>query len=429
MTRINAGSTLANQYAPPFVVSDSVTTNWKLRWNATLLAFEAFDPDELVVDAGFDTIQRQLFNGVTNQQVFVVPWGIDPTLTQLEQRATLYITNNGLKQHTDTFTVLSTTNATIVTLDTTIIGPDDIEIVGLQAGNGAFIELETAVGAGGPNQVIPLTWFSPSEQTLIITVNGLRLHTDEYSISSSSPFTTTTLTITTVVDLLDAIEIIGITTTGEVPSSPVNATNLGTTGPTVFGIFGVKRQIGEEQILDFKSLVQGARIALSSDANFITIAADDITFTNTGTGENITNNATAVDFSLGESLEFRTLVDGNRINLVLSGGAGSEILTWSINDGYVKSGMVTIDADPGDRLIGVANTGAPVTVNLLAIAELPAGDTITIKDESGGAAANNITVTPASETIDGNATHVINTNFGHVTLYSDGTNYFIISGA
>ncbi len=369
MARINAGSTLANQYAPPFVVSDFVRTGWGLRWNDLILAFEAFDPDEFVVDAGFDTIQRQLFNGVTNQQVFVVPWQVDPTLTQLEQRATLYITINGVKQHTDTFTVESTTNATIITLvPLPIVGPDDVEIIGLQAGNGAFVELENTSGTGVAGQDIPLTWFSPSPQTLIITVNGLRLHTDEYSISSISPFTTTTVTLTFAADLTDAIEIIGITTSGEVPASPVNATNLGIGG---FGVFGAKRQVGEEQTLDFKSLVPGTRIAISSDANFITIAADD---------------------------------------------------------GYVFGNDATINADPGDRLIGVRNTGAPVTVNLLAIAELPAGDTITIKDESGGAATNNITVTPASETIDGNATHVISTDFGSVTLYSNGTNYFIISG-
>ena len=74
MTRINAGSTLANQYAPPFVVSNNVTTNWQLRWNANLIAFEAFDPSENTIAAGFDTIEQALFVNVSNQQVFVVPW-------------------------------------------------------------------------------------------------------------------------------------------------------------------------------------------------------------------------------------------------------------------------------------------------------------------------------------------------------------------
>lgn len=422
MTRINAGSTLANQYAPPFVVSDSVTTNWELRWNATLLAFEAFDPDALVVDIGFDTIQQQIFGGVSNQQVFVVPWSIDSTLTQIQQRAALYITINGLKQHTDTYFVSSSANATVVTLDTTIIGPDDIEIVGLQAGNGAFIELETAVGTGGASQDIDLTWFSPSEQTLIITVNGLRKHTDEYSISSISPFTTTTVTLTPAAGLNDDIEIIGITTTGEVPSSPVNATNLGS-GPGLHGVFGAKRQIGEEQILDFKSLVAGsAAITLVSTVDNITIDTVVPTFANLGAGDQVL----APTPGTTDPLDLHSVSGGDRTAISLAGG----VLTFNHLFGYRKDGSAgTVDALTGDRIIGVSNTGVPVTVNLLAIAELPAGDTITIKDESGGAAANNITVTPASETIDSAGTHVINTNFGYVTLYSDGTNYFIISGA
>ena len=79
MTRINAGNTLANQYAPPFVITDNITTNWQLRWNADLIAFEAFDPSENVTAAGFDSIQQQLFDNTTNQQVFVVPWGVDAT--------------------------------------------------------------------------------------------------------------------------------------------------------------------------------------------------------------------------------------------------------------------------------------------------------------------------------------------------------------
>lgn len=46
----------------------------------------------------------------------------------------------------------------------------------------------------------------------------------------------------------------------------------------------------------------------------------------------------------------------------------------------------------------------------------------TVKDESGNAGTNNITVaTEGAETIDGAATSVISTDYGHVTLYSNGT--------
>jgi len=426
MTRINAGSTLANQYAPPFVVSNNVTTNWQLRWNATLIAFEAFDPSENVVAAGFDSIEQALFSNTNNQQVFVVPWGIDTTLSQLDQKATLYVTINGVKQHSSEYTVATGVNSTTITLNGTTGTNDDVEVIGMQATGGAVVEIGTFLGDGNLGQSILLTWLAPSEQSLLITVEGIKQDTSEYSISSNATFTATTVTFSGTIPLNDSIEVVGITTTGETPASPVNGANLGVGGE---GIFGAKRQVGENQILDFKSLAAGARIALSSDANLITIAADDITFANTSgnSGQQVISpNATTVDFGAAESLEFNTLSGGNRIALALVSGE----LIWTVDDGYVKNTPAAgaSAAVTGDRLIGITDTGVPVTLTLLPIAELPAGDTITIKDESGGAGTNSITVQTAGEGINTAATtHVISTNYGYVTLYSDGTKYFTLA--
>ena len=53
------------------------------------------------------------------------------------------------------------------------------------------------------------------------------------------------------------------------------------------------------------------------------------------------------------------------------------------------------------------------------------GRVYTIKDESGAAASNNITVaTEGSETIDGSATDVLSDNYGSKSYYSDGSNCF-----
>jgi hypothetical protein len=60
---------------------------------------------------------------------------------------------------------------------------------------------------------------------------------------------------------------------------------------------------------------------------------------------------------------------------------------------------------------------------------LPAGITGTvyyIKDGTGDAATNNITITPAAGTIDGAATATINSNFGAVTLAYTGAKWEII---
>jgi len=72
---------------------------------------------------------------------------------------------------------------------------------------------------------------------------------------------------------------------------------------------------------------------------------------------------------------------------------------------------------------------------IIAYTSLTAGRTVTlplgvagqawvVKDEAGGATANNITVQMASGNIDGAANKVINANYGVLRIYSDGTNAF-----
>jgi hypothetical protein len=51
---------------------------------------------------------------------------------------------------------------------------------------------------------------------------------------------------------------------------------------------------------------------------------------------------------------------------------------------------------------------------------------ITVKDESGGAGTNNITITPESGTIDGQSSVVISADYGDIMMYSNGTNLFTI---
>jgi hypothetical protein len=51
-----------------------------------------------------------------------------------------------------------------------------------------------------------------------------------------------------------------------------------------------------------------------------------------------------------------------------------------------------------------------------------------IADESGTANSKNVSiVAPATITISGSSTKVINTSYGNYWIYSNGTNYFILS--
>ncbi len=77
-----------------------------------------------------------------------------------------------------------------------------------------------------------------------------------------------------------------------------------------------------------------------------------------------------------------------------------------------------------ETIVSVKNTDAPRTVTL-PTAQMVVGRIYIIKDESGGAGTNNITVgTEGAEKIDGADTKVINSNYGSIRLYSDGTNWF-----
>lgn len=77
----------------------------------------------------------------------------------------------------------------------------------------------------------------------------------------------------------------------------------------------------------------------------------------------------------------------------------------------------------GESIIAVTNTAAPRTITL-ANADKDSAKRIEIKDESGGAATNNITIVAETGTIDGAASVAITANYGVARLYSDGTNWF-----
>lgn len=78
-----------------------------------------------------------------------------------------------------------------------------------------------------------------------------------------------------------------------------------------------------------------------------------------------------------------------------------------------------------DYIIGITNTDAVRTITLASVT-VEEGRIVHIKDESGGAGTNNIIiVTEGAETIDGEASVIINADYNALSLYSDGTNWFI----
>lgn len=82
-----------------------------------------------------------------------------------------------------------------------------------------------------------------------------------------------------------------------------------------------------------------------------------------------------------------------------------------------------------DVIINITDTTAPRTVTLPAPSATNVGKSFTIKDTSGAASTNNITITPAAGNIDGAASSAIDVDYGSLIAYSDGSNYFIESVA
>ena len=78
-----------------------------------------------------------------------------------------------------------------------------------------------------------------------------------------------------------------------------------------------------------------------------------------------------------------------------------------------------------DLFIGVNNTGlVPFSVVLPSNPQI--GKVYIVKDVSGTAALDPITITAVGHTIDGSASATINTNFGSVTFVFNGANWNII---
>jgi len=79
-----------------------------------------------------------------------------------------------------------------------------------------------------------------------------------------------------------------------------------------------------------------------------------------------------------------------------------------------------------DSVVGVTSTAAARTITLPSAAAMTPGARMTVKDESGAAAVNNITISRAgTDTIEGAITKVISTNYGTVTLYSTGSVWMV----
>jgi len=108
---------------------------------------------------------------------------------------------------------------------------------------------------------------------------------------------------------------------------------------------------------------------------------------------------------------------------------GSGVLDWTdqaTSPGITSSSpstTYTISTHNGIEEVYLLTPSADIVVNIPAPGTAGTGYKYQIKNL---ASSNSLTLTPSSGTIDGSATHVIDTQYESITLLSDGTNYHII---
>ena len=210
---------------------------------------------------------------------------------------------------------------------------------------------------------------------------------------------------------------------------------------TAAGVVSNIQKVSTGQIttaIGFQSL--STNVNATSSIGTLIGFSDDIEV-NTGTitdriGIQLASTGSATNnWALDYSADF---VAGTSIKVTPDSGATTRYIHTSlssISSAVNRTAVGAGDYNPSiltdDYIIAVDDTAAARAVIISTEDEDSGTPTVprimVVKDESGGAAANNITITLESGgTIDGGANEIINANYGFVTLYMDGTNAWLI---
>jgi hypothetical protein len=160
---------------------------------------------------------------------------------------------------------------------------------------------------------------------------------------------------------------------------------------------------------------------------------------------NVYSSGTASAISVSSTVtlsSIKDIISSSNTNAITGGGTldfsdlsfmgTSNVINTTTQAPFVASlGAVRVTAPgaypyttlPNDYVIIVDTTSAR-TINLNA--SPTTGQTYRIKDNTGTANTNNITITPAAGNIDGSATKVINTTFGSVDVVYNGTQWSLL---
>ncbi|MCP3921271.1 MAG: hypothetical protein GY714_01670 [Desulfobacterales bacterium] len=119
---------------------------------------------------------------------------------------------------------------------------------------------------------------------------------------------------------------------------------------------------------------------------------------------------TLIDRSTGESARVKNIVNTVATRLGFTETTDTDTVGDATLYAFTTTGGATLTTS--DTLIAKGTPEAPFVFS--------------VKDEGGDASSDNLIVDGGTATIDGGADITISTDYGSVTLYSDGTNLFSI---
>lgn len=471
---INSQNNVLNQFQFPMGLKGETRHGQVLMFDETTRKFINVDASELEVnrDSGLDSIEYWYTVPSAPQIGFLIPW-------EAESSQQLLISLNGLKQSQSAYTTQVMGGSTVVTFSEAIPAGIEVEIIGLLVSEPDSIKSAYLTGDGMTTNYV-LNWVAPGPESLFIYgFGGVKQNASAYNISVSG--VTTTVIFSTPIPNGEVFEVIGITGTyGSGAVENVSGANLGAGGEMVYAS---TTSAGTTQILNFKTLLAGNGIDITSDQNYITISNEVGALENVGTGTEILNET---------DLTIKTLIAGNNISITntaneitieatdsdtLSGIPADNFATNVLNLGIgysvfskpnatpdntfhaktFRSGQDIIIVDTGEELIisntangdyqkvtsstynsahtdsivGVSSLSTPVTINLANAIFAGPGKRFVVKDETGLCGImNTITVFGyGSQVIDGSPSVSLNTPWQTLELYCDGYNWFIIKGA
>lgn len=153
-----------------------------------------------------------------------------------------------------------------------------------------------------------LSWTAPSEQSLIVTINGVKQHEDAYSVSG------TTLTLTSALVATDKLEVIGINDIGSTitpgPGS-VNESQLGSDSVSTIKLQDnaiTTAKIADNQVTTAK--IADDQVTSAKLANTLNITSgNSLTI---DSGATIANSGTATGFGGDNTPAFQAYISSNQ---------------------------------------------------------------------------------------------------------------------